>query len=361
MVAQAEEAQAAAERVSNGTATAADRQTLADFQKTMAGVQGNANAAMAAMQEETALQKAVADSIKAKCGAEPKAPTLGGSAGAGPGRRAARRLPARRKRSTRRRRKRPGCRKDEYRLVREKAKGFALSNTEVQGGSDTPDDEAKAINQALAQTRALIDAGEEGERAVDVRAALAGIALAVAGLPAPNMGAGPALAVRAPSGWETWWQADAAPSAWRAPLPAVTDRVAWRQVAPGVERGEFSLSGDGEAFRVRVIVARLDPAQLEFRLVKPADGRVFAGRWAVDEAPDDAVFAINAGQFTDNRPWGWLVQDGVERQVPGTGPLAPAVVVDTTGALRLVSPDSIGLVKRVGPGGVPVVSDAAVG
>ncbi len=179
-----------------------------------------------------------------------------------------------------------------------------------------------------------------------MRAALVGLALAVAGLPAPNIGAGPSLAVRAPSGWETWWHADAAPSAWRAPLPAVTDRVAWRQVAPGLERGEFSLSGDGEAFRVRVIVARLDPAQLEFRLVKPADGRVFAGRWAVDEAPEEAVFAVNAGQFTDNRPWGWMVQDGVERQVPGTGPLAPAVVVDTTGALRLVSPDSIGLVKR---------------
>ena len=180
-----------------------------------------------------------------------------------------------------------------------------------------------------------------------MRTLLAGLAIGVAGLPAVHTGDGPALAVRAPSGWETWWQADAAPSAWRGPLAAVTDRVAWQQVAPGMERGEFSLSGDGEAFRVRVIVVRLDPALLEFRLVKPADGRVFAGRWSVDEAPADAIFAINAGQFTDNRPWGWLVQDGVERQGPGRGPLAPGVVVDASGAVRLVSPDSLSMVPAV--------------
>jgi uncharacterized protein YigE (DUF2233 family) len=128
-------------------------------------------------------------------------------------------------------------------------------------------------------------------------------------------------------------------------LPAVADRVEWRPASPGVEWGEFSLSGEGEAFRVRVIVARLDPSQLEFRLVKPKDGRVFAGRWDVSEAPAEAVFAVNAGQFTDERPWGWVVQDGVERQAPGRGPLAPSVVVDGSGGVRLVSPDSIELAK----------------
>lgn len=178
-----------------------------------------------------------------------------------------------------------------------------------------------------------------------MRSLLAGIAIGVAGLPAARVADGPELAVRVPSGWETWWQADAAPAVWRAPLAAVTDRVAWKEVAPGLERGEFTLSGDGEAFRVRVIVARLDPAQLRFTLVKPADGRVFAGRWSVDEAPADAIFAINAGQFTDNRPWGWLVQDGVEQQAPGRGPLAPGVIVDSTGRVRLVAPDSIALVQ----------------
>lgn len=154
--------------------------------------------------------------------------------------------------------------------------------------------------------------------------------------PAP----GPVLAVRTPAGWETWWQGSAAPARWEAALPAVTDRIAWKPVSRGLDWGEFSLSGDGEAFRVRVIVARLDPAKLELRLVKPKDGPVFAGRWSVDEAPAEAVLAVNAGQFTD-QPWGWLVEQGVERQRPGTGPLAPAIVVGDDGRVRLVPPDSI--------------------
>jgi hypothetical protein len=146
--------------------------------------------------------------------------------------------------------------------------------------------------------------------------------------------------VRAPGGWETWCTDGAAPVTWAAPLPAVADRVRWRTAAPGLDWGEISLSGEGEAFRVRVIVARLDPRLLELRLIKPADGPVYAGRWDIDETPDSAVFAVNAGQFTAG-PWGWLVQDGVERQRPGTGPLAPGVVVDTAGRVNLVPPDSL--------------------
>jgi hypothetical protein len=153
---------------------------------------------------------------------------------------------------------------------------------------------------------------------------------------------GPALAVRTPAGWETWWRGQAAPARWDAALPAITDRLAWRNASPGLDWGEFSLSGDGEAFRVRVIVARLDPSQLELRLVKPKDGPVFAGRWSVDEAPADAVFAVNAGQFND-QPWGLVVQQGVESQRAGTGPLAPAIVVGEDGRVRIVPPDSIAM------------------
>lgn len=176
-----------------------------------------------------------------------------------------------------------------------------------------------------------------------MRLAATAVALALAGVPVSEIGE-PALAVRAPGGWETWWRGDAAPIKWSAALPAVADRVEWREASPGVEWGEFSLSGAGEAFRVRVIIARLDPSLLRFELVKPPNGRVFAGRWSVDEAPEDAVFAVNAGQFSD-QPWGWIVQDGVERQAPGRGPLAPAVVVDPQGGMRLVPPDSVALVK----------------
>jgi phosphodiester glycosidase len=164
--------------------------------------------------------------------------------------------------------------------------------------------------------------------------------LALAGAPAPRREPGPTLAVRTAEGWETWWRAGAAPARWAASLPAVSERIRWRAAAHGLEWGEFSLAGAGEAFRVRVIVARFEPAALELRLVKPRDARGLAGRWDIGEAPGSAVLAVNAGQFTD-QPWGWLVQDGVERQPPGRGPLAPAVVLDSAGLLRLVPPDSL--------------------
>lgn len=172
--------------------------------------------------------------------------------------------------------------------------------------------------------------------------------LAIAALAAPGGPGDPAptLAVRTPDGWTTWWRSDAAPTRWTAPLPALADRVRWRRAAAGLEWGELSLSGDGEAFRVRVIVARLDPRALELRLVKPADGRHYAGRWDIGEAPADAVLALNAGQFVD-QPWGWLVMEGRERQPPGRGPLAPAVVLDSAGSLRLVPPDSIEAARAV--------------
>jgi len=161
MVAQAEAAQAAAERVKNGTATAADRQTLADFQKTMAGVQGNTGAMMAAAQEQAAIAQAAPDSIKKKCGAEPTAPTLGAAAGAPAGKAGAGAPTSAAEEINQASAEAAGMSDKEYRLAMEKAMGFARSNTQVQGGADTPEDEAKAINQALVQTRELLDQAQK--------------------------------------------------------------------------------------------------------------------------------------------------------------------------------------------------------
>jgi hypothetical protein len=157
-----------------------------------------------------------------------------------------------------------------------------------------------------------------------------------------------ALAVRGASGWEEWWRADRAPARWEAPLPVVAGAVEWRALAPGVEWGEISLSGSGEAWRVRVIVARLDPrsVRLTTQEVRRPDG--LPGRWALDSAPDAAIVALNAGQFTSQGAWGWVVRDGRELRPPGTGPLAPALVVDTAGAARLVPADSITAVRNSG-------------
>lgn len=159
---------------------------------------------------------------------------------------------------------------------------------------------------------------------------------------------GPALAVHAGGGWRTWWHADSAPARWERAHPVLAGAVAWEPAAPGLDAGELRLSGTGEAWRIRVILARFDPAVLDLRLAYEPDRLNRPDRWSVDDAPAGAVLALNAGQFTLDGPWGWMVRDGVELRPPGRGPLAPAVVADATGALRFVAPDSIAAVRARG-------------
>jgi hypothetical protein len=163
----------------------------------------------------------------------------------------------------------------------------------------------------------------------------------------------PSLAVERGGAWRSWWRADRAPTRWTEALPAVSDALTWEEAQPGVEWGAIRLSGSGEAWRLRAIVLRLDPAQLELRLVAPADQprgarRRPPNRWSLDDAPSDAIVALNAGQFGANGPWGWVVREGAERQAPGRGPLAPAVVVDRSGRVRIVPADSIEAVRTSG-------------
>lgn len=156
-----------------------------------------------------------------------------------------------------------------------------------------------------------------------------------------------AIAVERDGNWREWWRSERAPVRWAAPSPAVAGAIDWRQAAPGVEWGEMRLAGSGEAWRVRVIVARLDPRQVDFSLtagLAPDDGP----SWSVARAPASAVVALNAGQFVAARPWGWIVRDGKEVQQPGSGPLAPAIVVDTAGTVRIVPPDSIAALRGGG-------------
>ena len=185
------------------------------------------------------------------------------------------------------------------------------------------------------------------------------IVLLIAALgPLVGIGGGPlrepaVLSVRGPEGWRVWWRADRAPTRWLAPLPAVAGAVQWRPVAPGVRWGELQLSGEGEAWRIRAIVVELRPemVRLETRAPVSPDGR--PTRWSVDSAPADAIVALNAGQFNSAGPWGWLVRGGKEQRAPGVGPLAPALVVDTAGAIALLPPDSI-----AGRRGQPSVREA---
>lgn len=92
---------------------------------------------------------------------------------------------------------------------------------------------------------------------------------------------------------------------------------------------------------VHLIVARVDPARvsLSLELLRRGDA---IGPWTIQEAPANAVLAVNAGQFTDGGPWGWVVHRGREWQTPGRGALGAALVVDSAGMVRIVPADSIG-------------------
>ena len=168
--------------------------------------------------------------------------------------------------------------------------------------------------------------------------------------PAPPVSALPvsALAVLRGDEWREWWRSSGAPARWTGPDADVSDAVHWRDAAPGLRWGELRLAGTGEAWRLRVIVARVDPRQLRLELHTANDGKGGAGPWTVDSAPASALLALNAGQFGRAGPWGWVVRAGRELRPPGAGPLAPAVAVDRSGRVRFIPPDSLELARRSG-------------
>ncbi len=185
-----------------------------------------------------------------------------------------------------------------------------------------------------------------------VRAAVAiGVAAAVAArsLIGVSIGAGSSpptdgLAVRDGDRWVTWWRRDAAPIRWNGDAP-LARRVAWRAGADGLEWGELQLSGASEAWRTRVVVVRMDPRRIALSLAP-----VFtdAQGWTVREVDSTAALALNAGQFRGSSPWGWVVTGGNELLSPQLAPLAGAVVVEGTGRVRVVAPDSVEPERRAG-------------
>jgi hypothetical protein len=157
-----------------------------------------------------------------------------------------------------------------------------------------------------------------------------------------------ALAVSQGDAWRTWWRSAEAPRRWADSIAELTGAVRWRAAAPGVEVGELRLAGSGEAWRVRVVAVRIDPRRAALRLHTNDAAGGAAAPWSVDAAPAQAAVALNAGQFTSAGPWGWVVRDGTELRAPGSGPLAPAVVVDDAGRVRIVAADSIAAVRAAG-------------
>ena len=123
----------------------------------------------------------------------------------------------------------------------------------------------------------------------------------------------------------------------------------WRAAQPGLDVGSVRFAGAG----ARVTVQRRAAAH------RLPSGDVATGREADAErpraavgprttCPDEAAFVVNAGMFDGSGPWGWLVLDGAERQRPGIGPLSSAVVVDTSGAVRIVAAPGIAAARASG-------------
>jgi hypothetical protein len=177
------------------------------------------------------------------------------------------------------------------------------------------------------------------------------LALAAGLVPAAGAHAqdGGALRVRDASGaWRAWWGAAHAPTRWVGPEARVVAAVRWRETAPGMEVAELPLATPGEGGiarlgRMRVVLVRLDPARHALQLVA---GSPPGAPWRIDDAPADARLALNAGQFTDAGPWGWLVHGGRELQAPAVGPLSSALVVAHDGTVRLVDASELPVARE---------------
>jgi uncharacterized protein YigE (DUF2233 family) len=166
-------------------------------------------------------------------------------------------------------------------------------------------------------------------------AAIAAAALGAAGSPEESVSP-ETLAVQANGGWATWWRRDAAPARWNGEGELATS-VAWRPGAAGLEWSELRVRGVSEAWSTRLILVRLDPQKVDLSL---ATAFTRDESWTLADA-EGAILALDAGQFRHSLPYGWVVTGGRQVLAPEYAPLAGAVVVDVSGSVRVVAPDSV--------------------
>ncbi|HSE47086.1 MAG TPA: hypothetical protein VLA89_17340, partial [Gemmatimonadales bacterium] len=121
--------------------------------------------------------------------------------------------------------------------------------------------------------------------------------------------------------------------------------AAWRPGPPGLDWTEIELQGRGEARKTRVVVARLDPTKFRLALENGMAPGGFLHVWTLDLAPPEATLALNAGMFEGDGAWGWVVHEGTEYRVPRTGSLARAVVIDSSGAVRILDDEAVKVIR----------------
>jgi hypothetical protein len=149
------------------------------------------------------------------------------------------------------------------------------------------------------------------------------------------------LSVWREESWHPFWTSDRAPARWDSASPEIVRALKWQRLSKGLEWTTLRLSCGGAACRTRLVVARLDPAELEFSLRMDLTREDARPAWSIDRAPDTAVLAVNAGQFVSTMPWGWVVTDGRQILRPGYGPLSSAVAFGADGSVRWFHGDSL--------------------
>jgi hypothetical protein len=124
-------------------------------------------------------------------------------------------------------------------------------------------------------------------------------------------------------------------------VAALVIASAWEVIRPGVWYRVTPMSTTGALVSVQVVAVRIDPRLVRFSIEHAVREDGPAKVWTIDSIPDAGVVAFNAGQFTAGGAWGWLVRDGVEEQPPGSGSVAMAFIVDSSGKPSLLEPNEI--------------------
>jgi hypothetical protein len=168
------------------------------------------------------------------------------------------------------------------------------------------------------------------------------------------------LAVAESNGhWRGLWRPDSSPpTRWAAADSSLIASLLWKPGRNGISFAEMPIRGDGEAWRTRAIIARIDPRQVRFaldtsfRYSKDMNGAVMRGsQWRTQDATTRAILSVNAGQFyptiLGTLPWGWVVLNGREWRAPGVGPLSSVVIFDSTGGVQLTSPSTRSAQQRM--------------
>ncbi len=122
--------------------------------------------------------------------------------------------------------------------------------------------------------------------------------------------------------------------------------LTWRGTS-AMRWAEWPVALGARGVRTRMIVVDIDPAQVALSLEIARDGDDVVP-WSLDDAPADAAIAFNAGQFTDDGPWGLVVHRGREWQPAGRGPLSGGLVVDSTGRVSISGAARLPVVRDLG-------------